>query len=187
MKRWTRAILAILLGALAISYFGIVPAQAAKEVATTETVVSYRGYTVSWSEPDASDLRVIRTPGRAESFPGKASDRSIRQAKARVTDAATQQVSEDSTDSCNFVPDTFGAADFNDACDAHDDCYRSRDTDRLACDLQFLGALLLECGMAYGEPAEFRLLLTCNTIAAIYFVGVRLFGEPFYTGGGSDA
>ena len=51
MKLWTRAIMAILLAALAISYLVTVPAEAAK----TETVVTYGGYTLSWSKPDASE------------------------------------------------------------------------------------------------------------------------------------
>jgi len=102
MKLSTRAIMAILLAALAISYLVTVPAEAAK----TETVVTYRGYTLSWSEPDASDLRIVRTPGAAESFPAQASDRSIDKAKARVTSASERQASEDPTDSCNFVPDS---------------------------------------------------------------------------------
>jgi len=125
MKRWTRPVLVIFLGVLAVSYLGMAPAQAAK----TETVV-YRGYTVSWSEPDASDLKAIRTPGRAERFPAEASDRSIQKAKERVADAATQKVGEDPTDSCNFVPDSFGIANFAPACLAHDACYSSP-TDRL--------------------------------------------------------
>ena len=176
MKLWARAIMAILLGALAISYLVTVPAEAAK----TETVVTYSGYTLSWSQPDASDLRIVRTPGRAESFPVQASDHSIDKAKARVASASEQQASEGSTDSCNFVPDTFGAAKFAAACDAHDDCYSSS-TDRLTCDLLFLAALRDACN-AYPEGSPLR--LTCYTIASIYFVGVRLFGASFYILGG---
>jgi hypothetical protein len=177
MKRWTRTILAVLLGALAVSYLGTAPAQAAD----TETVVTYRGYTVSWSEPNASDLKVVRTPGRAESFPAKASDRSIRHAKARVRDAASQQVSEDPADACNFVPDTFGAANFTAACRAHDLCYSSS-TARLTCDLLLLAGLRQACNV-YPEGSSLR--TTCYTVASIYFVGVRLFGWIFYSGGGS--
>jgi hypothetical protein len=171
--------MAILLGALATSYLVTVPAEAAK----TETVVSYRGYTLSWSESDASDLRIVRTEGRAESFPAQASDRSIDKAKARVASASEQQASEDSTDSCNFVPDTFGAADFGPACDVHDTCYGTA-TDRLDCDLALLEGLILACNDAY--QTQLALRLTCYTVASIYFVGVRLFGAPFYIlGGGS--
>jgi hypothetical protein len=42
MRRWTRPILAILLGVLAVSYVGMAPAQAAKQVEKTETVITYR-------------------------------------------------------------------------------------------------------------------------------------------------
>jgi hypothetical protein len=129
MKRWMRPILAILLGVLAIGYVGTVPTQAAERVAKTETVITYRGYTLTWSQSDASDLRVVITPGRSESLPAAAIKRSIKQAKSRVAETA-QQLSEDPADSCNFVPDTFGLANFTTACDAHDLCYSS-DTDRL--------------------------------------------------------
>ena len=177
MKRWMRTILAVLLGALAVSYLGTAPVQAAE----TETVVTYRGYTVTWSEPDASDLKVVRTPGRVESFPAKASDRSIRHAKVRVTEAASQQVSEDPTDSCSFVPDSFGAANFGPACATHDACYSSN-VDRLTCDLILLRQLIQACNV-YPEGSSLR--TTCYTVASIYFVGVRLFGWIFYSGGGS--
>jgi hypothetical protein len=176
MKLWTRAIMAILLAALAISYLVTVPAEAAK----TETVVTYGGYTLSWSKPDASDLRVVGTPGAAESFPAQASDRSIQKAKARVASASERQASVEATDSCNFVPDSFGLANFAPACDAHDVCYGSA-ADRLTCDLLFLAQLQAACTV-YPEGSPLR--LTCNTIAIIYFVGVRLFGAPFYIADG---
>ena len=179
MKRWTRPVLAILLLGLAAGYLAVGPAQAVKPD-RAETVVTYRGYTVSWSGSDPSDFRVIKTPGRAESFPAAASDRSIQQAKDRVT-AAAEQASEDPTDSCNFVPDSFGLADFTDACDIHDECYSSAQ-DRLACDVALLRGLLAACQDAY--PAGSSSRLTCYTVAGIYFVGVRLFGGFFYTGGG---
>src|SRR5215216_5452561 len=105
MKLSTRAIMAILLAALAISYLVTVPAEAAK----TETVVTYRGYTLSWSEPDASDLRIVRTPGAAESFPAQASDRSIDKAKARVASASERQASEDPVTSVGVVFDPASA------------------------------------------------------------------------------
>ena len=187
MKRWTRPILGILLGVLAVGYVGIIPAQAANRDTTTETVVTYRGYTLSWSEPDASDLRVVRTPGRSESIPDAAINRSIQQAKSRVSSAAEQQASnQSSTDSCNFVPDSFGAAIFTGACNAHDDCYSNLDRiSRLTCDTVFLLALRAACTDAYPDPSAPQ--LTCLTVASIYFVGVRLFGATFYTGNGSPA
>jgi len=93
-----------------------------------------------------------------------------------VAGASEQRASVDATDSCNFVPDSFGLANFVPACDAHDVCYGSS-TDRLTCDLLFLGQLQAACTV-YPEGSPLR--LTCNTIASIYFVGVRLFGTPFY-------
>jgi|SoiMethySBSTD1v2_1073268.scaffolds.fasta_scaffold06332_12 phospholipase A2-like protein len=185
MKRWTRPILAILLGVLALGYVGIIPAQAANRDTKTETVVIYRGYTLSWSEPDASDLRVVRTPGRADSVPDVAIKRSIQQAKSRVANAA-QQLSAAATDSCNFVPDSFLTADFTLACDHHDDCYERRSSmSRLNCDQMFLTELINTCAMAPGfQPAQ---RLTCYAIAGIYFIGVRLFGASFYQGSGSPA
>ena len=182
MKRWTRPVLALLLLGLAAGYVGIGSAQAAKPD-KAETVVTYRGYTVSWSGSDASDFRVLRTPGRPETYPAAASDRSIQQAKARVATAA-EQASEEPTDSCNFVPDSFGDANFTTACGLHDDCYSSP-TSRLACDLALLGGLRAACEDAY--PAGSSLRLTCYTVASIYFVGVRLFGWLFYTGTGNAA
>jgi hypothetical protein len=182
MKLWTRAIMAILLGALAISYLVTVPAEAAK----TETVVTYRGYTLSWSEPDASDLRIVRAQGRAESFPAQASERSIDKAKARVASASELQASEEPTDACNFVPDTFGAANFARACLAHDACYSPiSPVDRLQCDLRLLQALTAECARAY--PFDFARRSTCNAVAGIYFIGVRLFGGFAYQGTGNPA
>ena len=185
MKRWMRPILAILMGVLAICYVGMVPAQAAERGAKTETVITYRGYTLSWSESDGSDLRIARTPGRSERLPDAVIKRSIQQAKSKVARAAQQQLSEDATDSCNFVPDTFGLANFTKACDAHDACYSS-DTDRLDCDIALLEGLTKACAKAYPHSSQLSLRLTCFTVAGIYFVGVRLFGAWFYTGGASE-
>jgi Prokaryotic phospholipase A2 len=188
VKRWTRPILAILLGVLAICYVGMVPAQAAERVDKTEMVITYRGYTLSWSQPDASDLRVVRTPGRVESLPDAASKRSIQKAKSRVTSVAQQQASDSQVDSCNLVPDSFGDANFTKACNAHDDCYRKpMGRSRLDCDLTFLKDLTLACTDAYRFPSQFSLRLTCLTIAGIYFVGVRLFGASSYTGNGGQS
>ncbi|HWH99482.1 MAG TPA: hypothetical protein VNT27_04065 [Propionibacteriaceae bacterium] len=177
-----RPLLALLLLGLAAAYLGVGPAQAAKPD-NAETVVTYRGFTVSWSGSDPSDFRVSNTPGRSESFPASAGDRSIQHAKALVNSAA-EQASEESTDSCNFVPDSFGEADFTMACDTHDTCYSSS-TDRLVCDLALLAGLRAACADAY--PAGTSLRLTCYAVAGIYFVGVRLFGASFYSGTGSRA
>ena len=168
---------------LALGYLGIIPAQAANRDTKTETVVTYMGYTVSWSKPDASDLRVVRTPGRSEALPDAAIKRSIQQAKSRVANAA-QQLSAEATDSCNFVPDSFGAANFTSACDQHDVCYRNKQgISRLDCDMAFLKSLAAACLTAY--PTQLAPQLTCFTVASIYFIGVRLFGASFYKGSGS--
>jgi hypothetical protein len=50
MKRWTRAFLAILLGVFGAAYVGMVPARAANRDSKPDTVITYRGYTLSWSE-----------------------------------------------------------------------------------------------------------------------------------------
>jgi hypothetical protein len=163
----------------------MIPAQAVTRDARTETVITYRGYTLSWTKPDASDLRIVRTPGRAEHLPDSVSERSIQNAKSRVSNA-TKQLSEDPTDSCNFVPDSFGAANFTSACDAHDACYSNQiGISRLDCDRAFLANLTSACNQAYATQPG--LMLTCFTVASIYFVGVRLFGASFYTGSGSPA
>ena len=185
MKRWTRPVLAILLLGLAAGYLAVGPAQAVKPD-RAETVVTYRGYTVSWSGSDPSDFRVIKTPGRAESFPAAASDRSIQQAKARVAHASVQQASEDPTDACTLVPDIVGLANFGPACALHDLCYsRASNVDRLECDLILLRNLTIACAAAY--PTDLLGRLTCNTVAVIYFVGVRLFGGFAYFGTGNPA
>jgi hypothetical protein len=93
---------------------------------------------------------------------------------SRVANAA-QQLSAEATDSCNFVPDSFLAADFTLACDHHDDCYERRSSmSRLNCDQVFLTELINTWAIAPGfQPAQ---RLTCYAIAGIYFIGVRLFG-----------
>jgi hypothetical protein len=96
--------------------------------------------------------------------------------------SALSSTSTAAGDSCTAVPDNFGAANFTDACAAHDLCYDSA-VARAECDLRLFYALRAACYSAYRyQPG---LLLTCYTVAAIYYVGVRLFGASFYTGSGS--
>lgn len=87
-------------------------------------------------------------------------------------------------DSCTAVPDNFGSAIFTSACADHDTCYSSS-TDRLQCDQELFLDLRSACDRAYSRQPG--LLVSCYTVAAIYYVGVRLFGGHFYTGGGSPA
>jgi hypothetical protein len=179
MKRWMRPVMALLLGVIALACIGVIPAEAANRA----TTITYRGYTITWSAPDASDVRVVRTPGRADHFPAGVSAASIQQAKSRVTSAAAVQASQEPVDSCSFVPDSFGIANFQPACAAHDTCYSSASSiDRLACDVALLVGLQQACNV---YPAGSSLRLTCYAVAFIYFTGVRLFGYLFYDGTGS--
>jgi len=161
---------------------GTLPGEAATR--NDRQTAVYQGYTVSWSTSDPSDVRVERTPGRAERLPQGASSKSVDRAKSRVS--ALSSTSTAAGDSCTAVPDNFGSANFTTACDIHDQCYSPESsTDRLQCDRQLLFNLRLACYKAYATQPG--LLLTCYTVAAIYYVGVRLFGAAFYTGTGSEA
>jgi len=175
------SVLALLL--LGTGVGAALPSEAATRGADRQTVV-YRGYTVSWSVSDPSDVRVERTAHRAEHFPANASSTDVDRAKSRV--AALRSTSTAEGDSCTAVPDNFGSADFATACDTHDQCYSPQSsTDRLQCDQQLFADLRLACQQAYAtQPGR---LLTCYTVAAIYYVGVRTFGGFFYTGTGSPA
>ena len=155
---------------------GSLPGEAATRNDDRQTAV-YQGYTVSWSTSDPSDVRIERTPGRAEHLPRAASSTSVDRAKSRV--AALSSTSTAEGDSCTAVPDNFGRADFTEACDDHDDCYApDSTTDRAECDVQLLLDLRAACSDAYRKQPG--LLLTCYTVASIYYVGVRLFGGHFY-------
>jgi hypothetical protein len=177
-----RIVLTSMLALLLSTWVGVLPTEAASRDQDRVTVV-YRGYTVSWSNSDPSDLRVDRKPGRAEQFPKSASPRSINRAKSRVAAQASTSTSADA-DSCTAVPDNLGLANFARACAAHDLCYGSS-IDRLQCDLALFLSMRAECDRAYRTHPGLR--LTCFTVAAIYFIGVRIFGAPFYTGTGSRA
>jgi hypothetical protein len=175
------ALVSVLALLLMSTGMGALPGQAATRQEDRQTAV-YQGYTVSWRTSDPSDVRIERTPGRAERLPRGASSRSVDRAKSRVL--ALSSTSTAAGDSCTAVPDNFGAANFTDACAAHDLCYDSA-VNRAECDLLLFRALRAACYSAYRyQPG---LLLTCYTVAAIYYVGVRLFGASFYTGTGSAA
>ena len=182
MKKWI-ALAATLALLLLGSGLSALPAEAASRDKDRVTVV-YQGYTVSWSSTDPSEVRIERTPGRAEHSPRAASAKSVDLAKSRV--AAQSSTSTVEGDSCTAVPDSFGSANFTPACAVHDQCYSvESSTDRLQCDNQLLLNLRLACYQAYATRPG--LLVTCYAVAAIYYVGVRVFGGPYYLGGGSDA
>ncbi len=162
---------------------GALPSEAASPDEARQTAV-YKGYTVSWSSSDPTDVRVERTPGQTEHFPRAASSASVDRAKSRVAALASTSTTE--VDSCTAVPDTFGSADFTTACDTHDDCYSpASDINRAKCDRQLFLDLRSACYEAYSTQPG--LLLTCYTVAAIYYVGVRLFGFYAYDGTGNPA
>ena len=96
---------------------GALPGQAATRNEDRQTAV-YQGYTVSWSTSDPSDVRIERTPGRAERLPRGASSKSVDRAKSRVS--ALSSTSTAAGDSCTAVPDNFGSAIFTPACAIHD-------------------------------------------------------------------
>ena len=175
------ALISVLAVLLMSTGMGALSGEAATRHQDRQTAV-YQGYTVSWSTSDPSDVRIERTPGRAERLPRGASSKSVDRAKSRVL--ALSSTSTAAGDSCTAVPDNFGAANFTAACAAHDLCYDSA-VSRAECDLLLFSALRTACYGAYRyQPG---VLLTCYTVAAIYYVGVRLFGAAFYTGSGSSA
>jgi hypothetical protein len=174
-------LVSILVLLLMTTGMGALPGHAATRHEDRQTAV-YQGYTISWSTSDPSDVRIERTPGRTERLPRGASSKSVDRAKSRVS--ALSSTSTAGGDSCTAVPDNFGAADFTDACAAHDLCYATA-VNRAQCDLLLFDALRTACYDVYRyQPG---LLLTCYTVAVIYYVGVRLFGAAFYTGTGSAA
>jgi hypothetical protein len=178
-----RIVLASILALLLLGTgMGALPGEAASRNDERQTVV-YQGYTVSWSSSDPSDVRVDRTPGRAEHLPRAASSKSAKTAKSRVA-ALASSTSPAESDSCTAVPDNFGSAIFTGACATHDLCYSSS-TDRLQCDQRLFLDLRSACYEAYKRQPG--LLLSCYTVAAIYYVGVRLFGGYFYDGTGNEA
>ncbi len=80
---------------------------------------------------------------------------------------------------CTLVPDQLpGIFDFTEACAAHDDCYAVGE-DRAACDTSFRQDMLQLCTTQHPEALDAGRVL-CFTFAELYFLGVRLFGGPFF-------
>ncbi len=162
---------------------GALPSEAAGRDQNRSTVV-YQGHTVSWSSEDPSDVRVGVTADRTDRFPRAVSLKSVDVSRSRVTALASTSTTKN--DSCTAVPDNFGSAHFTPACDIHDQCYSPQSsTDRRQCDRQLLVNLRVACHQAYST--DHTRLLSCYTVAAIYYVGVRLFGGYFYDGTGNPA
>ena len=91
-------------------------------------------------------------------------------------------------DSCGVmgfdVPDSGQNFDFTSACAAHDDCYGAHhgegETARKACDDAFLSDMLSSCASQWPRQPVRR--AACNTVAGIYYSGVRLGGWLFFYG-----
>ena len=91
-------------------------------------------------------------------------------------------------DSCGVmgfdVPDSGPNFNFEDACTGHDACYGTHHGEgeeaRKACDDAFLSAMLSSCTAQWPRQPVRR--AACNTVAGIYYSGVRLGGWLFFYG-----
>ena len=156
---------------------GALPGEAATRNADRQTAVYGRVNMVSSSTPTPPTCGSSAPQAELNTFPAlRLRQASIEPSHAWRRCRAPRPLR---ATSCTAVPDNFGRADFTTACDDHDDCYApDSTTDRAECDLQLLLDLRAACSDAYGkQPGP---LLTCFTVAAIYYVGVRLFGASFY-------
>lgn len=88
-------------------------------------------------------------------------------------------------DGCTFSPDAWGSANFLPACNRHDFCYSSDNTqDRLTCDKLFYVDLQNICWAAYNsQPAQHT---ACKGVAWSYYQAVRAFGGSHYEGRGKN-
>lgn len=162
-------------GAPALAHTSEVAAPAADAQSYT-----YRGVTYSWTRPDGSDLVVRMTPGAADRLPPGVSPASIPDSQVPGTpDPGVRG------DGCTGVPDSFGAADFHQACERHDACYSAGSrTDRLDCDNHLASDLFRACAVAHPRMNDpFR--IACNGVGVTYYVGVRVIGWSHYRGEGS--
>lgn len=78
-------------------------------------------------------------------------------------------------DGCTRVPEAPSGVSFTTACNHHDGCYGSHQLSRAGCDLAFYREMVAAC-QAHRDVAYYA----CRSFAAIYYVGVRAFGQPFY-------
>lgn len=79
-----------------------------------------------------------------------------------------------------WVRDSYGKANFTDACAAHDACYGACGSAKDSCDESFHRTLRSECARAYGgrwEAAQRRL---CNELANSYHSSVHRMGGDAY-------
>lgn len=90
-----------------------------------------------------------------------------------------------------LVPDTYGYANFNPACNWHDACYAPGSRlARATCDTTFRNQLYTECDRAYPKvpsPPGRDGNANCKNAANIYYTAVRKFGAQYYKGEGNNA
>jgi hypothetical protein len=81
------------------------------------------------------------------------------------------------TDFCSFVPDAPFGFDFSGACALHDQQYGADSmVTRWDADREFYNNLQTTCDVQYGGS------WLCHLSAAVYYIGVRLFGASFFEG-----
>ena len=79
-------------------------------------------------------------------------------------------------DGCTLVPDEpVPGISFNTACNHHDGCYYTHAYSRSTCDAIFYKELLATCNANKSNH-----YYACLGVATLYYLGVRIFGQPFY-------
>lgn len=83
------------------------------------------------------------------------------------------------------VPDFYGNADFSIACNGHDLCYDTCNSNKARCDREFLDGLRRACADAYAVDS--RNYRRCSGAASVYHQGVRSGGGPAYEAAQANA
>lgn len=79
-----------------------------------------------------------------------------------------------------WVRDTWGNADFTDACRNHDECYSTCGVSRLECDIVFKADMKRACKASYANSWHTAHRQGCVNTADTYFHAVREFGSDPY-------
>lgn len=80
-----------------------------------------------------------------------------------------------------FVRDSWGDADFSNACQIHDECYSTCGESKGGCDRQFEAAMEAECRASYpGGGLAYIKRNACIGAANTYAVAVERFGGDAY-------
>jgi hypothetical protein len=78
-------------------------------------------------------------------------------------------------------PDGFDGADFSASCNAHDICYGTCNSNKAACDLEFLRSMRRDCANPLNKRRLARAF--CYGVANTYFSAVDEFGQEPWAGG----